>query len=152
MVRAKRSLSQNFLVDPNLRRKLVAELEAGSEDAVLEVGPGHGELSEIIAGSVERLVLVEKDDRLFEVLNEAFGNRPDVSLIHADALSEDLSDRLGTDRPTRVISNVPYSITSPLLFRFLDIRPVPRRIPVGRGASAVADRAAARRGGVGPYA
>jgi 16S rRNA (adenine1518-N6/adenine1519-N6)-dimethyltransferase len=119
--RPKRSLSQNFLVDHNIRRKLVAELEAGPEDEVLEVGPGHGELSELLVGEVARLVLVEKDDRLAPELAARWADRDDVVVVHGDAMEEDLSRLPSRTRPLRIISNVPYSITSPLLFRLLDI-------------------------------
>lgn len=129
-VRARRSLSQNFLVDHNLRRKLVAALDAGPGDHVLEVGPGHGELSELLVGKVKRLVLVEKDDRLSEMLSSRWSGRDDVHVVHADALDIDLSEQVADAASLRLISNVPYSITSPLLFRFLEIRPVPRRIVV----------------------
>ncbi len=130
LVRAKRSLSQNFLVDPNLRGKLVETLGAGPDDMVLEIGPGHGELSERIVGEVSRLVLVEKDDRLVELLNERWGTREDVCIVHADALEIDLSELVEGCAAPRVISNVPYSITSPLLFRLLEIRPLPSRLVV----------------------
>ena len=129
-VRARRSLSQNFLVDHNLRRKLVSALDAGSADHVLEVGPGHGELSELLVGNVKRLILVEKDDRLAELLSSRWSGRDDVRVVHADALEIDLSEQVAGAAGLRLISNVPYSITSPLLFRFLDIRPVPQRIVV----------------------
>lgn len=129
-VRAKRSLSQNFLVDPNLRRKLVEALGAGPGDTVLEIGPGHGELSERMVGEVSRLVLVEKDDRLVELLGERWGTRDDVCIVHADALKVDLSELVAGSSELRVISNVPYSITSPLLFRFLEMRPLPSRLVV----------------------
>lgn len=129
-VRARRSLSQNFLIDHNLRRKLVATLEVSRSDTVLEVGPGHGELSELIAGEVGRLVLVEKDDRLFEHLSRRWGDRADVEIVHADALEVDLSKSADAPGVLRVISNVPYSITSPLLFRLLELRPAATRILV----------------------
>ncbi len=129
-VRAKRSLSQNFLIDPNLKGKLVEALEAAPTDVVLEIGPGHGELSERMVGSVSRLILVEKDDRLAEHLRARWGTRDDVSIVHADALEIDLCRLAEGCTSLRVISNVPYSITSPLLFRFLEIRPRPRRIVV----------------------
>lgn len=128
--RAKRSLSQNFLVDPNLQRKVVAELEAESGDEVLEVGPGHGELSEHLVGRVHRLVLVEKDRELAADLEERWGGRPDVEIVEGDALELDLRERTDVRRPLRVLSNVPYAITSPLLFRFLALRPPARRIVV----------------------
>ena len=129
MIRAKRSLSQNFLIDHNIRRKLVDALDAGCGDGVVEVGPGHGELSELLVGRVRRLVLVEKDDRLAPLLIERWGNRPDVLVVHADALKVDLSALAG-EPPVRFVSNVPYAITSPLIFRFLDVEPAPTRIVV----------------------
>lgn len=129
MIRAKRSLSQNFLVDKNLRRKIVDELDACAEDRVLEVGPGNGELSELLVGRVSSLVLIEKDDRLAPVLLERWGVRSDVSVVHGDALKVDISGL--PDAPfTKVVSNVPYSITSPLIFTFLDMEPLPERIVI----------------------
>lgn len=127
MVYAKRSLSQNFLVDPNIRRKLVAELGAGAQDLVLEIGAGHGELSDLIAGSVRCLVLVEKDDRLAAELADRFDHRTDVEVVHADALDTDLAALVG-DSGGRLISNVPYGITSPLIFHFLEMHPIPTRM------------------------
>lgn len=135
MTRPKRSLSQNFLVDHNLRRKLVETLGAASEDVVLEVGPGHGELSELLVGRVRRLILVEKDDRLAPELGRRWGGRDDVQVVHGDALEVDLSSLLtpaldaGATGP-RLISNLPYAITSPLLFRLLDVTPPAARIVV----------------------
>ena len=125
---AKRSLSQNFLVDPNLQRKIVEALEADPGDGVLEVGPGHGELTRHLVGRVARLVAVEKDDALAEELAERWGGRDDVRIVHGDALEADLASLVRP--PYRVLSNVPYGITSPLLFRFLDLTPAPARIVV----------------------
>ncbi len=140
MVRPKRSLSQNFLIDHNVRRKLVETLDPRQEDTVLEVGPGHGELSELLVGRVARLVLVEKDDRLAPELAERWADRPDVEVVHGDALEVDFSALAGGERETatpsgptgvlRLISNVPYAITSPLLFRLLEVRPRAVRIVV----------------------
>ncbi len=146
MTRPKRSLSQNFLVDPNLQQKVVAALEAPPGEPVLEIGPGHGELSRHLVGVADPLVLVEKDDRLFAELEERWGGRSDVSLVHGDALEVDLAARLPVDRPYRVLSNLPYAITSPLLFRVLALDPPPVRIVV-TVQKEVADRLAADPGG-----
>ena len=145
MVRAKRSLSQNFLVDHNIRRKIVAELGASPDDAVLEVGPGHGELSDLLVGQVSRLVLVEKDDQLASELAGRFMDREDVRVVHGDALEVDLARLLSGDGAGLLISNVPYGITSPLIFRFLEMRPIPRRM-VLLVQREVAERIAAREG------
>lgn len=123
---------------------------------MLEVGPGHGELSELLVGRVAHLVLVEKDDRLAPELAERWAGRPEVDVVHGDALEVDLSSLVageGTARSSpgpsgrlRLISNVPYAITSPLLFRLLDVRPLPARIVVLVQAE-VATRITARPGG-----
>lgn len=127
-MRAKRSLSQNFLVDPNLQRRIVEALAAQPGETVLEVGPGHGELSRHLVGEVGLLVLVEKDDALAAALADRWGGRDDVRVVHGDALELDLA---GLVRPPySVLSNVPYGITSPLLFRLLALEPSPARIVV----------------------
>lgn len=130
MSRPKRSLSQNFLVDPNLQRKIVETLEAAPGEAVLEIGPGHGELSRHLVGRVDPLILVEKDDALAAELEGEWGARSDVGVVHADALETDLAALLPRDRPYRVLSNLPYAVTSPLLFRILGLDPPPDRIVV----------------------
>jgi 16S rRNA (adenine1518-N6/adenine1519-N6)-dimethyltransferase len=129
MRRPKRSLSQNFLVDPNLQRKVVEELALRPGEAVLEVGAGRGELSRHLVGWASPLVLVEKDDALASELEGRWGGRGDVRVVHADALEIDLVS-LVSERRYRVLSNLPYAITSPLLFRFLALDPPPRRIVV----------------------
>ncbi|MFQ5528896.1 MAG: 16S rRNA (adenine(1518)-N(6)/adenine(1519)-N(6))-dimethyltransferase RsmA [Gemmatimonadota bacterium] len=129
MVRAKRSLSQNFLVDKNIRRKLIETLDPAPDDGVVEVGPGHGELSELLVGRVRRLVLIEKDDRLAPLLAERWSDRPEVVVVHGDALEVDISEFAAGSR-VRFVSNVPYAITSPLIFRLLDAQPAPVRIVV----------------------
>ncbi len=128
--RAKRSLGQNFLVDPNLQRKIADELEAGPSDVVLEVGPGHGELSAHLVGTVAHLVLIEKDADLARELRERWAGEPSVRVIEGDALDIDLRAVTDTDRDVRILSNLPYNVTSPLLFAFLAVRPPPLRLVV----------------------
>ena len=129
-VRAKRSLSQNFLTDPNLRRKVVEELEASPEDAVLEIGAGHGELGSLLVDRVAELVMVEKDDALVSGLESRFAGHGGVRVVHGDALELDLTSLVPRGRTYRVLSNLPYAITTPLLFRILELRPPPARVVV----------------------
>ncbi|MFO7892367.1 MAG: 16S rRNA (adenine(1518)-N(6)/adenine(1519)-N(6))-dimethyltransferase RsmA [Longimicrobiales bacterium] len=128
-MRAKKSLGQNFLVDPNLQRKIVAAVDPGPGDTVIEVGPGQGALTHRLAENAGRLVAVELDDRLAETLAARFDDAPNVTIVHADILEWEPRDLLDTTA-VEVIGNIPYNITSPLLFRLLEWRPPPDRIVV----------------------
>lgn len=128
MVRAKRSLGQNFLVDPQIQRRIVDALEAGPEDEVLEIGPGTGALTNHLAGSVKRLVAVELDDRLAESLARRFQDEPSVEIRHANALDLELEDVTPDPARLKVIGNIPYNITSPLIFWLLERTVRPERI------------------------
>jgi 16S rRNA (adenine1518-N6/adenine1519-N6)-dimethyltransferase len=123
-VRAKRSLGQNFLVDANYQRRIVDSLAPTSSDEVLEIGPGRGALTRHLIGRVRRLVLVELDDVLVAGLRERWGDRPDVRVVHGNALDLDLGALLERPSAAKVVGNIPYNITSPLLFKLLN-RPRP---------------------------
>jgi 16S rRNA (adenine1518-N6/adenine1519-N6)-dimethyltransferase len=125
--RAKKSLGQNFLVDANLQHKIVSALGAGAADEVLEIGPGRGGLTRHLVGTVGRLVLVELDDALASALAERYGGRPDVEIVHGDVLVVPLGEYLQEPSEARIVGNIPYNITSPIIFRLLE-RPRPRDI------------------------
>ena len=128
-MRAKKSLGQNFLVDPNLQRKIVEAVDPARDDTVIEVGPGQGALTDRLADAAGRLVAVELDDRLAETLAARFAGADHVRIVHADILEWEPGPAL--DAPTvKVVGNIPYNITSPLLFRLLEWRPAPERIVV----------------------
>ena len=128
-MRAKKSLGQNFLVDPNLQRKIVEAVDAGPDDTVIEIGPGRGALTDLLAEAAGRLVAVELDDRLAEALERRYRTEPAVTIVHADILEWEPGGVLHADR-LKVIGNIPYNITSPLLFRVLEWRPRPERVVV----------------------
>lgn len=126
--RAKKSLGQNFLIDPNLQRKIVDAIHPGPDDEVLEIGPGPGALTRHLAPRVRRLVLVELDDELARRLREEFAATPHVRVVHADILSVDLDDVSEDPGRLKVIGNIPYNITTPILFSLLERRPRPSQI------------------------
>ena len=142
--RPKRSLGQNFLVDANLQRKIVSALNAGHADEVLEIGPGRGALTRHLVGSVGRMVLVELDDDLSRVLSERYADRADVEVVHGDVLEITLSEHLHAPAAARVVGNIPYNITTPIIFKLLE-RPRPAEI-VLMVQDEVADRLVARVG------
>lgn len=139
MVRAKRSLGQNFLMDPMIQRRIVAALDAGPADEVLEIGPGTGALTRHLAGGVRHLIAVELDDRLVDMLRAEYATVPGVEVLHADALELDLADLTRDLDALKVIGNIPYNITTPLIFWLLD-RPVRPRCIVLMIQKEVADR------------
>jgi 16S rRNA (adenine1518-N6/adenine1519-N6)-dimethyltransferase len=128
VVRAKKSLGQNFLVDPNVQRRIVDAVGAGSGDEVLEIGPGQGALTRLLAERVGRLVAVELDDALAAGLRDEFAGRAEVEILHADALRVGLEDVSRRPESLRVVGNIPYNITTPLIFWLLERRPRPADI------------------------
>ncbi|HNR68773.1 MAG TPA: 16S rRNA (adenine(1518)-N(6)/adenine(1519)-N(6))-dimethyltransferase RsmA [bacterium] len=120
-LRAKQSLGQNFLIDPNTARKIVECLGLQSVDYAIEIGAGTGTLTETVAQQVAHLHAVEIDQRCVTRLQEHFGNDPRVTVVHADFLHYEWPE-LPPGQRWRIFGNIPYHITSPILFRVLERR------------------------------
>ncbi|NTW09829.1 MAG: 16S rRNA (adenine(1518)-N(6)/adenine(1519)-N(6))-dimethyltransferase RsmA [Chlorobiaceae bacterium] len=117
-IAAKKNLGQNFLLDRNITKKIAAASFAAEEDNVLEIGPGFGALTREISERCPSFTAVEKDPALAEFIRREY---PLVRVIEADFLEVDLRE-LAAEKPLKVLGNIPYSITSPILFRLLDNR------------------------------
>jgi 16S rRNA (adenine1518-N6/adenine1519-N6)-dimethyltransferase len=129
--RPKRSLGQNFLVDRGIAARIVEAAGVRAGEVVLEIGPGRGALTEGLADATDRaggrLVLVELDDLLAEELRERFRDRPHVAVLHRDILSVPLSEVTPDVGALKVVGNIPYNVTSSILFHLLT-PPRPREI------------------------
>jgi 16S rRNA (adenine1518-N6/adenine1519-N6)-dimethyltransferase len=108
-----RRLGQHFVADPNLLEMIVRESGAGPDDVVLEVGGGAGALTERLAPRVRRLHVVELDERLRPELEPIAAEAGNVELLWGDALRVDLGSL--DPAPTKVVSNLPYAIATPLI-------------------------------------
>jgi 16S rRNA (adenine1518-N6/adenine1519-N6)-dimethyltransferase len=139
--RAKRSLGQNFLVDPNYQRKIIDVIDPQAGDHIIEIGPGSGALTQHIAGRVSSLTLVELDDQLAAALQVKYGERADVTVVHEDVMRVDL----GAVASSKIVGNIPYNITSPLIFKLLERQARPAKL-ILMVQKEVADRIAARPG------
>ena len=111
-----RSLGQNFLHDQNLARWIVDSLDIRPGDHIVEIGPGLGALTEFLAQHDVRLTLIEKDRRLAQYLKEKF-ECGTTSVFHADALEFDLRHLWGSG-PVKVVGNLPYYVSTPLIAKF----------------------------------
>ena len=130
--RAAHSLGQNFILDEGFLSHLLELAGVGGEDRVLEIGPGPGLMTALIAERAERVAAVELDEKLKPVLEAVLDGRENAELIFADALKSNLSalvaERLGANY--RVIANLPYYITADLILKLLATRPLPESICV----------------------
>ncbi len=109
-----KSLGQNFLHDGNQLRRIVEAADLHPGQRVLEIGPGLGPLTDVLLEKGCTVVAVEKDARLVEVLEEKFYGRDKLILVHADAL-EELEDVSKDWSAWKLVSNLPYSVASPIL-------------------------------------
>ncbi len=119
--RTQKRLGQNFLRDPNLLEAIARDSGVGAGDVVLEIGGGAGALSEVLSPLVERLWVVETDRRLEPELGAVADAAGNVGLVWGDAMKADLA---GLDPgPSAVVSNLPYSIATPVLLRTIEELP-----------------------------
>lgn len=118
----KKSLSQNYLRDENICRKIVEAFDIGKDDKILEIGSGQGALTKYIADRTKKLVGIELDKNNCAILSEKF---PDLQIYNDDILKTDfgkMSRRFDSKGKIRVIGNIPYNITSQILFKLIDNR------------------------------
>ncbi|MDO9584268.1 MAG: 16S rRNA (adenine(1518)-N(6)/adenine(1519)-N(6))-dimethyltransferase RsmA [Desulfomicrobium sp.] len=111
----KRSLGQNFLSDPNICRRIVASLELGPKDPVLEIGPGRGALTRILAGHDGPVMALEKDSELVRWVKAQF---PVVGVVHADGLDFCWEGTRGLPGLS-LIGNLPYNVASPMIWEMV---------------------------------
>ncbi|MEW6416743.1 MAG: rRNA adenine dimethyltransferase family protein [Nitrospirota bacterium] len=114
---AKRYLGQNFLYDPSILERIIQVAQLNTEDLVVEIGPGPGRLTRMLAEKVKRVIAIELDEELFEKLKIELAEYKNVELIHEDALKysyENLPE-------FKIVANIPYYITTPIIFRLLEI-------------------------------
>jgi 16S rRNA (adenine1518-N6/adenine1519-N6)-dimethyltransferase len=140
-LRPRRSLSQNFLTDPAALDAIVAAADLHPRDRVVEVGPGLGVLTRRLLAAGAEVLAVELDSRLAAWLRTELGGVPGFTLVEADALTFDPQQAF-PGRPFKVVANIPYHITSPLLHAFLE-GPRPPELVVVLVQAEVAERVAA---------
>lgn len=125
-LRAKKSLGQNFLTDTNVLNNIVSAAEITKADNVIEIGPGIGALTEKLAQAAGEVVALEIDEDLLDVLYEVLFDYDNVKVINKDVLKTDVKTLINEEfsdpsRPIKVVANLPYYITTPILMQLLSV-------------------------------
>lgn len=118
-LRLRKSLGQNFLRDENVARKIVAAIDPQPDQVMLEIGPGDGALTHFLAPRVRRLIIVDVDLRVIERMRTV-QFEGSVEIVHGDFLKFDLDELSQNLGKVRIVGNIPYNITTPILFQVLD--------------------------------
>ncbi len=117
-LRARKRFGQNFLRDESIIRRIVAAIRPREGEQLLEIGPGRGALTAALLARDCKLLAIELDRDLVPLLQQQFGSNPNFALQQGDALQLDIG-ALGFDKPVRVVGNLPYNISTPLIFHLL---------------------------------
>ena len=120
--RPRKKWGQNFLTDMNIARKIVATAGVGADNLVIEIGPGRGVLSDLLAANAGHYVGIEIDPLLAGYLQEMFADHGNISIVNEDFMTLDLPALLAAYPHLQpvIVGNIPYNITSPILFRLFD--------------------------------
>ncbi|MCK4906650.1 MAG: ribosomal RNA small subunit methyltransferase A [Spirochaetes bacterium] len=113
------SMGQNFLTDRNILRKITDSAKIEENDAIVEIGPGLGFLTWYLLDKNTRVYAFEKDKRLYKHLNSFYSSNPNFTLIEGDFLKMNLDEILKNEKSFKVVSNLPYNITSPAFEKLL---------------------------------
>lgn len=120
----KKSFGQNFLTDTNILQKIVDTAEIDKNVNVIEIGPGIGALTEFLAENAAEVMAFEIDDRLIPILADTLRDFDNVKVINEDVLKSDLQSRIkeftNPDLPIKVVANLPYYITTPILMHLIE--------------------------------
>ncbi len=145
----KKSLGQNFLIDPNILKRIVDHSEVTEETGTIEIGPGIGALTEQLARNSKKVVAFEIDQRLLPILDETLEPYSNVEVIHQDVLKADvkavMEEKLSDVKDVMVVANLPYYVTTPIIMKLLEEK-LPIRGIVVMLQKEVADRITANPG------
>ena len=122
-IKANKSLGQNFLIDGDIISNIVKSAEIGKDDAVIEIGPGLGTLTNEIAKFAKKVICVELDKKMVQILQDRFYLFDNVEIINEDILKLDLNKIIEKEKKNiKIVANLPYYITTPIIMKLLEDR------------------------------
>ena len=130
-IRFQKKFGQNFLIDPHVLAKITAAADLHADEAVIEVGPGIGTLTQELAEGAGKVLAIEIDRHLVEVLEKTLAPYPNVTVIGRDVLevsAEEMREMTAPYEQVKMVANLPYNITSPLVMKILEEAPFVSRM------------------------
>lgn len=123
-------LGQNFLIDRDILSKIIGAADIKEGDNVIEIGPGLGVLTQALLEKGAKVIAIEKDNEIIPVLNENLKEYKNLTIVNEDFLKHDLKKTISDfgDKPYKIVSNIPYYITSPILRKILSLDKKPQEI------------------------
>ncbi len=121
----KKNFGQNFLIDSNILESIVESASIAEDDCVLEIGPGIGSLTQVLAEHAKHVICVEIDNHLIPILTETMQNYSNIEIIHGDILKINIDQLIAEKNqnlPIKVVANLPYYITTPIIMDLLENR------------------------------
>ena len=115
----RKKFGQNFLIDSHVIDKIIAAAEIDKDTEVLEIGPGLGTLTQYLAEAAKSVTAVEIDDMLIPILEKTLASYDNVRIVHGDILKQDVNELFG-GRPFKIVANLPYYITTPIIMSLLE--------------------------------
>ena len=129
---AKKNFGQNFLISKSILEKIIKEADLNGEDYVIEIGPGLGSLTEFLCLNAKKVLCYEIDEKMVEILSKTLEPYENKKIILGDFLKQnvekDIEEYFGKDAKIKVIANLPYYITTPIMFRLLEIENIVEEI------------------------
>lgn len=125
-IKANKSLGQNFLINSEVVEKIIESSEISDKDMVIEIGPGLGTLTRYLLEKAGKVLCVELDSKMIRILQDRFSQYENFELINADILKVDLNEiicenkRTGKIKDVKVVANLPYYITTPIIMKLLE--------------------------------
>jgi len=123
-----KKFGQNFLIDKSIPRKIIGSADLKPNDIVLEIGPGIGTLTLELAKRAKKVIAIEKDEKMAEILKETLKDFKNVKIIFGDVLKMDFSDYQLQTTNYKLIANLPYYIVSPVIRKFLESENPPKEM------------------------
>jgi len=119
-VNANKGLGQNFLIDENIVNEIIEKSEISDKDIIIEIGPGLGTLTKPMLEKAKKVICVELDERMIKILRERFMLYNNFELIHEDILKVNIRELIKDYANVKVVANLPYYITTPIIMKLLE--------------------------------